>query len=82
MRAQTRLRVLAIGLVVILVMAACGSDDKKDNNAKSSGSSSSGVQKSYFGMTPIICNHASTSCGQRVMGDSVGRSPKACPPFA
>src|SRR4051812_10641555 len=45
MRAQTRLRVLVIGLVVILVMAACGSDDKNDNNAKSSGGSSGGVQK-------------------------------------
>ena len=31
----------------------------------------------YLESMPIIVSHSSTNCGQRVMGDSVGRSPNA-----
>jgi len=35
----------------------------------------------YFEIMPTAASHVSTSCGHRVMGNSVGRSPNACPPF-
>jgi len=35
----------------------------------------------YFEIMPTAASHVSTSCGHRVMGDSVGRSPNAWPPF-
>ena len=38
-------------------------------------------QRIYFEITPSVASHASTSSGHRLMGDSVGRSPNACPPF-
>ena len=33
------------------------------------------------GRERAVANHISTSFGYRVMGDSVGQSPNACPPF-
>jgi hypothetical protein len=35
----------------------------------------------YCEIMPTAASHVSTSCGHRVMGDSVGRSPNAWPPF-
>lgn len=40
------------------------------------------IRAGYRGIMPMLPSHASTSAGHRVMGDSVGRSAKACPPFA
>ena len=40
-----------------------------------------GSVKIYRPIMPIVRSHVSTSCGHPMMGDSVGRSPNACPPF-
>jgi hypothetical protein len=36
----------------------------------------------HFGTMPIVLSHASTKCGQWVIGSSVGRNPNAWPPVA